>query len=48
MLEKLKDWYRKPFNSDMDATGWFLFFGLLIAISVLWGLVIREIKEIVD
>lgn len=48
MLQRFKNWWAKPFNSDMDATGWFLFFGLLIVISVLWGLVIREIKEIAD
>jgi len=43
MLDTIKEWYNRPFSEDMDATQWFLFFGLIIAISVLWGLILRHI-----
>lgn len=48
MLERFKDWYAKPYDDNMSVTGWFLFFGLLVVISVLWALVLREIKELAE
>lgn len=45
MLETLKDWARRPYNDDMDALHWFLFLGLLGAISVLWALILGSIKR---
>jgi hypothetical protein len=48
MVEKFKAWFAKPYDDNMSASGWFLFFGLLIVISVLWSLVIREIKEVAN
>lgn len=48
MLEKFKDWWAKPYDDGMSVTGWFYFFGLIIVISVLWALVLREIKEAVN
>lgn len=44
----VKAWFDKPFSEDMSATKWFLFFGLLIVISALWALVLREVTELID
>jgi hypothetical protein len=46
MLDSFKRWWDKPYSDDMSASGWFLFFGLLIVISVAWALVLRELKEV--
>lgn len=40
--QNFKDWLGKPFAADMDAFHWFLFFGLLIAVSVLWSFVLKH------
>lgn len=45
MLDDLKAWAQSPFSADMDALHWFLFFGLLITISVLWGLILSSIRR---
>lgn len=45
MLDQLKAWAAHPFDSDMDALHWFYFFGLLIAISVLWGLILSSLRR---
>lgn len=37
-----KDWLKQPFTEGMDAFHWFLFFGLLIAISIGWSFVLRH------
>jgi hypothetical protein len=37
-----KNWLAKPFSADMDAFHWFLLFGLLIAISVAWSLILKH------
>jgi len=37
-----KNWLAKPFSTDMDAFHWFLFFGLLIVISVGWTFILRH------
>lgn len=47
-MESLKKWWEKPFDTDMSVSGWFLFFGLLIVISVLWALVLRELKAVAE
>ena len=47
MWQKLHDgtvaWLKKPYDDSMDATHWFLFMGLLLAISWLWSRVIHRI-----
>jgi hypothetical protein len=48
MWEKFKGWYSQPFSTEMSATDWFFFFGLFIAISVLWGLILRQLKELAE
>lgn len=45
MWEDFKRFVNRPFSSDMDALGWFLFFGLLIAISIAWGFILKHISE---
>lgn len=45
MFDDLKAWAAKPFSADMDALHWFLFLGLLIAMSVLWGLILSSIRR---
>lgn len=37
-----KTWLGKPFSADMDAFHWFLFFGLLIAVSIGWSFVLKH------
>jgi hypothetical protein len=44
-LDKLKEWWSKPFSQDMDALHWFYFFGLIIAISAGWGMILRYITR---
>ena len=44
MISSLKAWWNKPYSDDMSAPQWFAFFGLIIVISVLWGLLLREIR----
>ncbi|MEB2597933.1 MULTISPECIES: hypothetical protein [Bacillati] len=45
-MDEFKSWLRQPFSADMDAIHWFLFFGLLIAISILWGFALRTVSNI--
>jgi len=39
-----KAWWAHPFSADMDAPHWFYFFGLILVIATLWGLVLREMR----
>lgn len=43
MMDGFKKWLAKPFSVDMSAVDWFLFFGLIIAISTAWQLVLRHL-----
>jgi len=45
-MDTFKTWLRQPFSADMDAFHWFLFFGLVIAISVLWGFALRAVATV--
>lgn len=47
IIEKTKEFLAQPFRSDMDAAGWFLFFGFLIAVSIAWGLILKHLREAV-
>ena len=40
-----KTWANRPFTTDMDAVHWFYFFGLIIMISLVWGLIMRHVYE---
>lgn len=46
VIEKTKAFLGQPFRADMDAAGWFLFFGLLLVIAFAWGLILRHLKDI--
>lgn len=43
-----KNWLAKPFATDMDAFHWFLFFGLLVAVSVGWSFVLKHTLGSID
>lgn len=38
-------WLRRPFSSDMDATHWFLFFGLILVIVFLWSRILHYVNK---
>lgn len=42
IIQAISDWSKAPFSSGMSVWGWFLFFGLLIVISILWSRILRE------
>jgi hypothetical protein len=44
VIENLNGWIKQPFNSSMGAGGWFLFFGLIAAISVAWGIILKDLR----
>jgi hypothetical protein len=44
MLNSFKDWLARPFSTDMDALHWFLFYGLIIAIAVIWHFIDKQIR----
>lgn len=46
VVESFRTWLRQPFSADMDAFHWLLFFGLLIAISILWGFALRTVTAV--
>lgn len=45
MLQGFRDFLARPFSPDMDAWGWFLFFGLLIVITTVWHLILTRVVE---
>jgi hypothetical protein len=44
VTQSFSNWIKQPFNSNMSAGGWFLFFGLIGAISVAWALILKDLK----
>ena len=44
MIERLKQWWARPYSEDMDALHWFYFIGLLILIGAAWGMILRTMK----
>lgn len=45
-MDQFKTWLKQPFSADMDAFHWFLFFGLIIAISIGWGFALRTVANV--
>lgn len=45
-MDSFRAWLNQPFSADMDAFHWLLFFGLLIAISILWGFALRTVANV--
>jgi hypothetical protein len=44
-IDSFKNWLAAPFSSSMNAGQWFLFFGLLIVISMLWHMILRLVTD---
>ena len=45
MVEKISAWLAKPYDESGSALNWFLFIGLLVAISIFWNFVLLEIVD---
>lgn len=46
-LGRIEQWFKKPFNSQGDATSWVLFVGLIIIAAFLWNITLLMLtKEI--
>jgi hypothetical protein len=41
----LKTWYAQPYKTDMTATKWFMFVGLLLVILAVWKVIIYHLQE---
>lgn len=35
--DRLRDWFRKPYDDSMSVVGWFAFFALIGLISLFWS-----------
>jgi hypothetical protein len=46
-MESLTTWLAKPFNQDQSAFKWFLFIGLIVVALLLWGQILKDIREVV-
>lgn len=44
VIDNLRGWAKQPFTSSMTVGGWFLFFGLIVAISVAWGIILKDLR----
>lgn len=45
LADGFKKWIAKPFSTDMSATGWFEFIGLLLVILVLWRFILLHLER---
>ena len=45
-MEGLTNWLKQPFSSDQNAYKWFLFVGLIIVALTLWGIILKDIREV--
>lgn len=43
-ITNVSNWIKQPFNSSMSAGGWFLFLGLITAIGIAWGIILKDLK----
>jgi hypothetical protein len=43
-MDEFKAWWKQPFSADMDTLHWFLFFGLIIGISIVWSMALRSLQ----
>jgi hypothetical protein len=48
LVARFAGWLKKPFSGDMDATHWFLFFGLMLVIVFLWSRILHYINKGVE
>lgn len=40
MLQNFQSWLQAPFQANMSAAGWFLFFGMILIIAMLWHMIL--------
>ena len=40
------NWYLTPFKREMDATGWFLFVGLILLSGFVWSVLLGEFVRV--
>jgi hypothetical protein len=40
-MDSFKAWLAQPFAANMSAGQWFLFFGLLLVIAMLWHMILQ-------
>lgn len=45
-LQQLQAFLAQPFSPSMSAYRWFLFFGLLLIISIFWHMIIRAFANV--
>jgi hypothetical protein len=45
-MQNFQAWLKQPFSSSMSVAGWFWFFGLILAITVIWKLILIPIEEV--
>jgi len=46
LFGNIRDFVEQPFSPSMSAYRWFLFFGLLMVISVMWHMIIRALTNV--
>lgn len=46
--QDFKTWLQHPFSTDMNALGWFKFFGLVIAINVIYVIILAHIRRALE
>lgn len=46
MLNELSDFLARPYSSDMSATRWFLFLGLILVSLWAWGMIQRDVASL--
>jgi len=44
VTNSLSGWLAAPFSTSMSASGWALFTGLIMVISILWIMVLRDLR----
>lgn len=44
-MDAVTNWYKKPFDDEMDVKDWFLFIGMLTILGVVWNLILFNLKE---
>lgn len=45
MWQNFTAFMAEPFKSDMDAFDWFMFVGFLIVLMIMWGIILRHVRE---
>lgn len=44
VVSGLTNWAKQPFSPDMGVGGWFAFFGFILALSLAWGIILKDLK----